>query len=439
MKKVLLVVLVLLIVACAPQVRVAPEATATSIPPTKTAVPTATPDLEKELRADVIAQIQADPNYQSSYVQAFEEISGQSLSEICVDFAFKLGALNENLADFTFGINQYGICYAKSDDGSQIIFDKWDTNGPLYVAPPADSDDLEEENLSTSNPEVIASMASDILSGKIEFPSDVNPEQYSALVKEMNAQRGSKPVYVEAVDASGNPTVMFYNTETRKFETLKGTYEDNKEIIDQHGFDIYVEIGRNEQGLTTYIHPDTGEEIVVENSGDVDWDWVGNKNNAGENISQEALGNELLGFLLDGGYNITQVITINKEPAEMVFAQGKYFGYNCIEVLVVRNGVGIRAFVGAEGGLVLVDENTGEEKALGRLNGTSERKSIKENMVYYIFLYKDQVGSWESSRQDINQLKNVIQPSDSYNELIDGYSTDGIAIVRSPAIVLRNK
>ncbi|MBE7536737.1 MAG: hypothetical protein HS124_13535 [Anaerolineales bacterium] len=317
MKKVLLVVLVLLIVACTPQVTVAPEVTATSIPPTETAVPTATPDLEKELRADVIAQIQADPNYQSSYVQALEEISGQSISETCADFVFKLGALDENLADFTFGINQYGICYAKSDDGSQIIFDKWDANGPLYVtraagfdllsklnpqatdgkteedfsleenaantfavlkddqgnltevgvgingqwgttgstelvatptAPSANSEtDLEEENLLTSNPEVIASMASDVLSGKTEFPSDVNPEQYSALVKEMNAQRGSKPVYVEAVDASGNPTVMFYNTETRKFETLKGTYEDNKEIIDQHGFDIYVEIGRNEQ------------------------------------------------------------------------------------------------------------------------------------------------------------------------------------------------
>lgn len=471
------------------------------IDPATLEAPTVDPLLEK-----VETGLGSNPNSQTSYVRALEIHNNESMVQACLDFVKRL----DNRIDInynTIGINQYGICYAKSDDGSQIIFDKWDANGPLYVtraagfdllsklnpqatdgkteedfsleenaantfavlkddqgnltevgvgingqwgttgstelvatptAPSANSEtDLEEENLLTSNPEVIASMASDVLSGKTEFPSDVNPEQYSALVKEMNTQRGSKPVYVEAVDASGNPTVMFYNTETRKFETLKGTYEDNKEIIDQHGFDIYVEIGRNEQGLTTYIHPDTGEEIVVENSGDVDWDWVGNKNNAGENISQEALGNELLGFLLDGGYNITQVITINKEPAEMVFAQGKYFGYNCIEVLVVRNGVGIRAFVGAEGGLVLVDENTGEEKALGRLNGTSERKSIKENMVYYIFLYKDQVGSWESSRQDINQLKNVIQPSDSYNELIDGYSTDGIAIVRSPAIVLR--
>lgn len=438
MKKVLLVVLILLIVACTPQVTVTPEVTATSIPQTETAVPTATRDLEKELRADVIAQIQADPNYQSSYVQAFEEISGQSISEICADFAFKLGALDENLADFTFGINQYGICYVKSDDGSQIIFDKWDANGPLYVTPPTDSEtDLEEENLLTSNPEVIASMASDILAEKTEFPSDVNPEQYSALVKEMNAQRGSKPVYVEAVDASGNPTVMYYNTETRQMETLKGTYEDNKEIIGQHGFDIYVEIGRNEQGLTTYIHPDTGEEIVVENSGDIDWDWVGDKNNASENISQEALASQILSSVLDGGYNAIQVITINKEPAEMVFAQGRYFGYNCIETIVIRDGIGIRTFVGAEGGLDLVDENTGKEKALGRLNGTSQRKSIKENMVYYIFVYNDQAGSWKSGRKDINQLENVIEPTRSYSELVDGYSTDGIVIIRSSAIVLR--
>lgn len=441
MKKVLLVVLILLIVACTPQVTVTPEVTATSIPQTETAVPTATRDLEKELRADVIAQIQADPNYQSSYVQAFEEISGQSISEICADFAFKLGALDENLADFTFGINQYGICYVKSDDGSQIIFDKWDANGPLYVTPPTDSEtDLEEENLLTSNPEVIASMASDILAEKTEFPSDVNPEQYSALVKEMNAQRGSKPVYVEAVDASGNPTVMYYNTETRQMETLKGTYEDNKETIDQHSFDIYVEIGKNEQGLTTYIHPDTGEEIVVENSGDIDWDWVGDKSNINNGyIDPETLKNQSVDFAINqNNEKVVQVIVINKDIASLVSSQGMYFDYNCLETIIVRNKkLGIRTFIGPSGGMDLVVEGSSEEETLGRFKSSDQRKKIKENVVYYVIFEQNQPESWDRSKQTMDPLENVADAKDTIEEMLSGHSTDGVVILRSPVIILR--
>lgn len=123
----------------------------------------------------------------------------------------------------------------------------------------------------------------------------------------------------------------------------------------------------------------------------------------------------------------------------MVFAQGKYSGYNCVEVAIVRNGVGIRAFVGADGGLILVDGNTGEEKMLGRLNGSSERKSIKENMVYYVLVPTNQDELWRVSRAEIDQLENVADADESYDELVNSYSTDGVVIVRSPAIVLRNK
>lgn len=508
MKKVLLVALVLLIAACAPQATVAPEATATSIPPTKTAVPTATPDLEKELRADVIAQIQADPNYQSSYVQALEEISGQSLSETCADFAFKLGALDENLADFTFGIDQYGICYAKHNDGSQIIFDKWGANGPLYVtraagfdllsklnpqatdgkteedfsleenaantfavlkddqgnltevgvgingqwgttgsielvatptAPSANSEtDLEEENLLTSNPEVIASMASDVLSGKTEFPSDVNPEQYSALVKEMNAQRGPKPIYVEVVDAGGNPNVMYYDTQTRQMEILEGTYLDNKELIDKHGFNIYVEIGQNEHGLTTYIHPDTGEETIVENSGNIHWDWVGNKDNAGEEINKETLENGTIYSSLnrrDG--SVLQVILINQNPVGLVFEQGKYFGYNCLDTILVRDGLGIRTLVGPKAIMELAEEGSSEAEKLGALKSTSAIKALKANATYYVFFEKNQAYSWEESMQSIDSLENVFDAKEMYSKVMEGLSADGVVILRSPIIVLR--
>jgi hypothetical protein len=304
----------------------------------------------------------------------------------------------------------------------------------LTLIPPAT---ITETATTTLEPLTIEEMVKAFFAGEIDFSDNLSDKEYSDFIEEMNRQRGIKPIYVSAVDKNGNPTVMYYNTETRKMETLKGTYENNKEIIDQHGFNIYVEIGQNEQGLTTYIHPDTGEEIVVENSRNIDWDWVGNKNNAGENISQEALSSQILGLALDYGDSAIQVITINKEPAEMVFAQGKYFGYNCIEVIVIKNGIGTRAFVGANGGLILVDGNTGEEKMLGRLNGSSERKSIKANMVYYVFLPKNQEEWWEVSRQDIDQLENVVNPSDSYNELVDGYSVDGVVIVRASAIVLR--
>lgn len=471
------------------------------IDPATLEAPTVDPLLEK-----VETGLGSNPNSQTSYVRALEIHNNESMVQACLDFVKRL----DNRIDInynTIGINQYGICYAKSDDGSQIIFDKWDANGPLYVtraagfdllsklnpqatdgkteedfsleenaantfavlkddqgnltevgvgingqwgttgstelvatptAPSANSEtDLEEENLLTSNPEVIASMASDVLSGKTEFPSDVNPEQYSALVKEMNAQRGSKPVYVEAVDASGNPTVMFYNTETRKFETLKGTYEDNKEIIDQHGFDIYVEIGRNEQGLTTYTHPDTGEEIVVENSGNIDWDWVGNKNNVNGIIDPETLKNQTVDFSLNNNYSAVPMILINKDPASMVFSQGMYFDYNCLDSIIIKNGLGIRVFFGPEGALNLVNEGSSDEERLEGLKSSSQRKKLKENMVYYVFFENDQQENWDRSRQNMDNIENVIDANQTTEELKNGNSAEGIVIVRASVIVLR--
>ncbi len=474
------------------------------IDPATLEAPTADPLLEK-----VETGLGSNPNSQTSYVRALEIHNNESMVQACLDFVKRL----DNRIDInynTIGINQYGICYAKSDDGSQIIFDKWDANGPLYVtraagfdllsklnpqatdgkteedfsleenaantfavlkddqgnltevgvgingqwgttgstelvatptAPSANSEtDLEEENLLTSNPEVISSMASDVLSGKTEFPIDLNPEQNSALIKEMNAQRGSKPVYVEAVDENNNPTVMYYNTETRQMETLKGTYEDNKEIIDQHGFDIYVEIGQNEQGLTTYVHPDTGEEIAVENSGGIDWDWVGDKSNINNGyIDPETLKNQSVDFAINqNNEKVVQVIVINKDIASLVSSQGMYFDYNCLETIIVRNKkLGIRTFIGPSGGMDLVIEGSSEEEALGRFKSSDQRKKIKENVVYYVIFEQNQPESWERSKQTMDPLENVADAKDTIEEMLSGHSTDGVVILRSPVIILR--
>src|SRR5690606_22468951 len=111
---VIFVLLSILLTACSPQVTVTSEATVA--PQSESTSATATPNAEEEFRASVIAQIQADPNYQSPYVQALEAVSGQSIPETCADFAVKLGTLeNVSSPDNIFSLNANGKCFVTNE------------------------------------------------------------------------------------------------------------------------------------------------------------------------------------------------------------------------------------------------------------------------------------------------------------------------------------
>lgn len=282
-------------------------------------------------------------------------------------------------------------------------------------------------------------LASNFLAGAIEFPSNLTREQYSTMIDTMNEQRGPKPIYVEVVDNNGNPTVMYYDTQKREMATLTGTYESNKEIIDQHAFDIYVKIGENEQGLTTYTHPDTGEEVVVANSSGVDWDWVGNKNNAQEQIDPETLKNVTIDAIFNKIANradsILPVILINQEEADLVAFQGQTFNYNCLEVVMIKDGVGIRMFVGREASWKVINEGSSDEERVMALENASERNMLPVNMVYYIFFENDQAKNWERSIQEFDTVENTYDADEVYKAVTEGYSTEENIVLRVPVII----
>jgi hypothetical protein len=106
----------------------APTASHASVP---TAAP---PSAEQALRADVIAQIQADPMYQQPYLQALEAVSGTSIPETCADFAVRLSAFEANLTAQQFRVSADGICYVTTADGT-IIVDAENKDGFLYLSP----------------------------------------------------------------------------------------------------------------------------------------------------------------------------------------------------------------------------------------------------------------------------------------------------------------
>lgn len=280
-------------------------------------------------------------------------------------------------------------------------------------------------------------LAKKILAGEAIFPRNLTTEQYSTLVDAMNEQRGAKPIYVEVIDNNGNPSVMYYNTQKREMVTLAGTYEANKDIINQHAFDIYVKIDKNAQGLTTYIHPDTGEEIVVVNSGGVDWNWVGNKNNAWEQIDPIALENATINASLNRGDSILPVILINQNPAELVAFQGEAFSYHCAEVIIIKDGFGIRMFAGQEGAWRLINEGFSDEERIGTLNNSSNREKMPVNMVYYIFFENDQEKNWKRSMQEFDIVENAYSSGEVHKEIIEGYSAQENIVLRVPVIVKR--
>lgn len=301
--------------------------------------------------------------------------------------------------------------------------------------------------IATLSPEplTLEEMVKAFFAGEIGFPENLSDKEYSEFIKEMNRQRGVKPVYVEAVDRNGNPTVMYYNTETRKMEILIGTYQENKEIINQHTFNIYVEVGQDNSGLTTYTHPDTGEVRTVPNSGQIDWGWTGNKTNIDNGyIVPETINNITLDFAITHGYTVIQAILINNIPATIVFSQGMYFDYNCMDMIIIRSGkdkkveYGIRVFFGPEGAINFVQEGSQEEVRLEGLKTRKQREKLFADMVYFIAFEADQVENWSRSRQQMDSLEHVYNAADVYTQVMNGNSKEGLIVVRVPLIILRD-
>lgn len=298
----------------------------------------------------------------------------------------------------------------------------------------------------TPEPLTVEETVKAFFAGEIDFPENLSPKEYSEFIEEMNKQRGVKPIYVEAVDRNGNPTVMYYNTETRNMETLKGTYQDNQEVIDQHTFNIYVEVGQDNSGLTTYVHPDTGEVRTVPNSGQIDWSWTGNKINIDNGyIEQETFINGAFDFtIMERGDTVIQAIMINNTPATIVFSQGMYFEYNCMDMIIIRSGedktpkYGIRVFFGAEGAIKFVQEGSQEVERLEGLKTRKQREKLFANMVYFIVFETNQVESWSRSRQQMDSLENVYNAADVHAQVMNGNSNEGLIVVRVPLIILRN-
>ncbi len=112
------------------------------------------------------------------------------------------------------------------------------------------------------------------MNGSAEFPSNLSPEEYKAFIEGMNERRGGQPIWVEGTDQGGAPVVVYFDVAKGKMVELKGTYADNKAVIEQNTWNQYVEFSSDAEGNLQYVNPDTGELVSVPGSAGMDWNMV---------------------------------------------------------------------------------------------------------------------------------------------------------------------
>jgi hypothetical protein len=128
---------------------------------------------------------------------------------------------------------------------------------------------------------------------------------------------------------------------------------------------------------------------------------------------------------------------INQDPAELVAFQGGSFDYHCAEIMIIRNGLGIRMFAGQEGAWNLINEGSSNQEKVATLNNPSNKKKMPVNMAYYIFFEEDQEKNWERSIQEFKIVENAYDPDKVHGEAMEGYSAEENIVLRVPIFIKR--
>lgn len=293
--------------------------------------------------------------------------------------------------------------------------------------------------------------------GKIEFPSDLTPEQYKAFIKEMNDLRGSSAIWVEAVDGNKNPIVYYHDVLKNQMVILRGNYEKNKAIIEQNSTTTFVEI-YTEPGTNNlqYVDPKTGEKITVPDSGGFNWQTVIDAGNLDSGIIQVPDETNIdLSAPVFQGFNMTELIVkgvdaksiakksnlipivmLNNIPTILTENQGQYFDYECLEVMFVRTNAEGKPIFGVkvyDGGIVYFAKEGSTKMEMIFSLKTSQNKLFKKNGIYYISISPRQDLVWQEDKHaTIDGLENTVSAADAYNAAVnDMLPNDANVIINS--------
>lgn len=303
-------------------------------------------------------------------------------------------------------------------------------------------------------------------SGKIDFPTDMNPEQYSAFIDDMNNHVGRNPIWVEATDnRNGNKVVLYFDTSKSKMVTLQGSYEENKEIIDQNALEIFVKIGKEPgTGNIQFTNPD-GKLITVPNSANVNWNQAVDETNYRSGIidlptlvkseNTDEWYDKIIGGI--SSYPVIQQlkqtfvsgILMDDTVSNIVSLQNGWNRYPCLDILFIRTDIegnplyGVRTMIGGGPSIYVGDEGgTIDASTPGTvyLQDTDDIKRFNAGEVYYVGVAKNQQIVWqEANMADIDSLQGVGSVADAYENAINNNMPDDGNIVLAGSIFIKKK
>ena len=316
---------------------------------------------------------------------------------------------------------------------------------------------LEPSPTATEKPMTLQEKVDAFATGKIEFPNDLSPEEYSAFIDGMNDHVGRQAIWVETFkNKDGSPVVLYFDKEKSKMVALPGSYEDNKEIVDQNQLEMFVKISEEpETGNLQYINS-KGELVTSPNSADVNWNLRVDSSNYEDGLidlpkvieatlhkSQDWYDNWWNMVINELNSTLIPAILMDNKVSRVVDFQGGWNEYPCLNMLfIVTNQqgeplYGIRKMIGSAPSTYLGFE--GGTLDLGKSYHLSDTETIKKfeaGAVYYIGFF-DQQKTWNDyNRSSINDLQGAASAPENYDETFnEDFPEDGNIILAGGILV----
>ncbi len=291
--------------------------------------------------------------------------------------------------------------------------------------------------------------------GKIEFPANMSPEEYSAFIDEMNNHVGRKAIWVESFDNKTKaPVVLYFNITKNNMVKLPGTYAENKAIIDQNALEMFVKINV-EPGTGNLQYIDTSGKLVTSpNSAGVDWNLRVDKTNYEIGLIDlpEVIGKGAgdantywkRAFELNAEFVFIPGILMDDTVSRVVSNQGGWSEYPCLDILFVKTDAagnptyGIRTmdgpapstYLGNEGETLDVDSSL-------ELRSTDMIKKFEAGAVHYVSVPKQQQLVWDQyNLASIDELQDTGSAANSSNNALNQRMPgDGNIILAAPIFI----
>lgn len=196
------------------------------------AEPTASPEaIKAQQTALVKTSLEQNPNYNTSYVQNFEKINQQSLTDEGVSFLQEIGISGKKIVNDEYikiGVNNYGILYAEALDNSTVVFNIKDNDGNYLIATKEEA----INRLTQANPDAITgktidsfTLTTEVINGILVSLIDENGQQ----VMGVNPNTKQWEILIDGAFATA-PTAEPTAT-TNENISDKGLVEVDQEVI----------------------------------------------------------------------------------------------------------------------------------------------------------------------------------------------------------------